>query len=55
MLSGLGLWTGSTIADIVFAARDARRWNARHELTFAPAVMPSGDGFASGLLVGGRF
>jgi len=51
LLTGVGLWIGSSIADVIFAKRAADGWNERHAITVAPTLSQHGPGF----VLGGRF
>jgi hypothetical protein len=53
--TGLGLWVGSTIFDIVMAHRATTAWNREHSLAVTPAVMPVTGGRAPGLTLSMTF
>lgn len=55
VVTGAGLWIGSTVVDTVLAHRSARRWNERHAVTVSPTAFATGSGTSTGLVVTGRF
>lgn len=56
MLTGAGLWVGSSIYDVVLAKRAADSWNARHSVNLAPMMTSDAAGTKTpGLVLTGRF
>jgi hypothetical protein len=55
MLTGAGLWVGSSIYDIVLAKRAADSWNARHGVMLTPGLVGTSDKKTPGLFVNARF
>jgi hypothetical protein len=52
LIGGAGLWIGSAVADMLFAASDARRYNERRRLMLAPTALRDGT---PGLALTGAF
>jgi len=55
MLTGAGLWVGSSIYDIVLAKRAAESWNARHSVSLTPGLVGTTGRKAPGLFVSAQF
>jgi hypothetical protein len=55
MLTGAGLWVGSSIYDIVLAKRAAESWNARHNMSLTPGLVGTSGKKTPGLFVTARF
>jgi hypothetical protein len=56
MLTGAGLWVGSSIYDVVLAKRAADDWNTRHNVNLAPMMTADTSGNKTpGLVLTGRF
>ena len=47
--SGLALWVGSSVFDVVMAHRATTAWNRDHQLSLTPTLMPATGGRATGL------
>jgi hypothetical protein len=55
VLTGAGLWVGSSIYDIVLAKRAAESWNARHSVALTPGLIGTSGTRTPGLVLSGRF
>jgi pimeloyl-ACP methyl ester carboxylesterase len=47
--SGLALWIGSSVFDVVMAGHAANAWNREHNLVVTPTMMPAAGGRAPGV------
>ena len=55
MLTGAGLWVGSSIYDIVLAKRATDSWNKRHDVSLTPGLVGTSSKKTPGLFVTARF
>jgi hypothetical protein len=53
--TGLALWGGSTIFDVVMAYRATNDWNREHALALTPTLLPATGGRAPGLTLSMTF